>query len=75
MSVYLTDCPFEIKPREKFLDIMGRENGYHESDEEWLKDNIEACVWFLETMNQLREDWIFLKRRLTPSTLSFKRNA
>lgn len=49
----VTDCPFPIKPREKFIDILGKENGYWESDAEWISDNMDACVWFLQ---QLIED-------------------
>lgn len=47
IAYMLSNCPEVIKPREKFLDILGRENGYYESDEEWVKDNLYACVWFL----------------------------
>lgn len=46
----VTDCPFPVVPREKFIDILGNWNGYYDSDIEWLTANIDACVWFLSRL-------------------------
>lgn len=47
----VTDCPFEIKPREPFVDILGKVwEGVYESDYDWVNDNMDACIWFLQQL-------------------------
>lgn len=42
------ECPHEIVPRQKFVDILGRVwDDTYESDYDWVSDNMDACVWFL----------------------------
>lgn len=48
----MEDFP-EIKERELWDD--DEPDGYLESDIDWMKNNWEACIWFLENHAKIRD--------------------
>lgn len=41
-----------VKPRQPYED--DRPNGYMESDRDYMENNLDACVWFLDNHKAIR---------------------